>query len=87
MPITDGARIYALASGVIATHTLDRLREAGRIQGIADDDIRSFGDAFEYLQMLRLRTQHRRAAGAAALRRTIRTSCRWPRFPVLTAAS
>ena len=31
--------------------------------GIAEGDIRSWCDAFDYLQLLRLRTQHRRAAG------------------------
>ena len=63
MPITDGARIFALAAGVIATNTPERLREAAPKVGIADPDLRDWCDAFDYLQMLRLRTQHRRAAG------------------------
>ena len=62
MPLTDGARILALATGVVATGTIDRLRQAGSRMGIADGDIRSWCDAFDYLQLLRLRTQHRRAA-------------------------
>ena len=33
MPITDGARIFALASGVVATNTQERLREAGARDG------------------------------------------------------
>ena len=63
MPITDAARIFALATGVTATNTRERLEEAGRRGQMAEDDIRSLCDAFDYLQMLRLRTQHRRLAG------------------------
>jgi CBS domain-containing protein len=63
MPLTDAARILALATGVVATGTSERLRQAGARMGIAADDIRGWCDAFDYLQMLRLRTQHRRAAG------------------------
>jgi CBS domain-containing protein len=66
MPITDGARVFALASGVTTTNTLERLREAGAALGMAAEDITNFCEAFEYLQMLRLRTQHRRAGGALA---------------------
>ncbi|MFO1322620.1 MAG: DUF294 nucleotidyltransferase-like domain-containing protein [Burkholderiales bacterium] len=62
MPITDGARIVALATGVTATGTLERLREGGPKKGIAASDLTDWCDAFEYLQMLRLRTQHRRFA-------------------------
>jgi CBS domain-containing protein len=63
MPLTDGARIFALATGVLATGTIERLRQAGARMGIAEGDILSWCDAFDYLQLLRLRTQHRRAAG------------------------
>ncbi len=63
MPLTDGARIMALATGVAATGTVDRLQQAGNRMGIGAGDIRSWCDAFDYLQLLRLRTQHRRAAG------------------------
>jgi CBS domain-containing protein len=61
MPLTDGARIFALETGVVATNTIERLLEAGARKGIADGNLRSWCDAFGYLQMLRLRTQHRRA--------------------------
>ncbi len=63
MPLTDAARILALASGVVATGTTERLRQAGTRMGIAAGDVAGWCDAFDYLQMLRLRTQHRRAAG------------------------
>jgi CBS domain-containing protein len=63
MPLTDAARIFALATGVVATGTIERLQQAGNRMGIAEGDIRSWCDAFDYLQLLRLRTQHRRTAG------------------------
>ena len=63
MPLTDGARIFALETGVVATNTIERLLEAGARKRIADGDLRNWCDAFGYLQMLRLRTQHRRAEG------------------------
>jgi CBS domain-containing protein len=70
MPMTDAARIFALAAGVIATNTRERLEEAGRKRQMAEADIRSWCDAFDYLQMLRLRTQHRRLAGEIPPART-----------------
>jgi CBS domain-containing protein len=62
MPITDAARIFALATGVHATGTLDRLQQGGARKGIAQAELADWSDAFAYLQMLRLRTQHRRIA-------------------------
>jgi CBS domain-containing protein len=64
MPITDAARIFALATGVAATGTIERLREAAPKKGISDGDLADWCDAFLYLQMLRLRTQHRRITQA-----------------------
>ncbi len=46
-----------------ATNTVERLQAAGAAKGIAEGEINAWADAFEYLQFLRLRTQHRRAAG------------------------
>ena len=61
VPFVDGARILALATGVRATHTVERLTEAGARKGIPPDEIRAWCDAFEFVQLLRLREQHRRA--------------------------
>ena len=61
-PMTDAARIMALATGVSATGTVERLRGAARADGVAESDVITWCDTFEYLQMLRLRTQHRRLA-------------------------
>lgn len=63
MPLTDAARIFALATGVTATGTIERLQQAGPKLGITGTDLANWCEAFDYLQMLRLRTQHRRAAG------------------------
>jgi CBS domain-containing protein len=60
----DGARILALASGSKATSTAERLNAAGPARGVPANEVRSWIDAFDYLQLLRLRTQYRRAAGA-----------------------
>ena len=63
VPFVDAARIFALASGVTATNTVDRLEAAGARKGVPADEVRSWVDAFEHVQLLRLRTQHRRASG------------------------
>ena len=47
---------------------LDRLRESGERKGVPADEVRDVVDAFEFVQLLRLRTQHRRsAAGPGAI--------------------
>jgi CBS domain-containing protein len=66
VPFVDAARVFALASGVTATNTVERLVEAGARRGVREDEIRDWIDAFEFVQVLRLRTQHRRASDATA---------------------
>ncbi len=61
-PMTDAARVMALSAGVAATGTVERLRGAARADGVSESDVATWCDTFEYLQMLRLRTQHRRLA-------------------------
>ena len=55
---TDAARIYALASGVTQTNTCDRLREHARLSGVLPLEAQAWIDAFLFVQVLRLRTQH-----------------------------
>lgn len=62
VPFVDAARIFALAAGSPATNTVERLEKAGAACGIPAPEIRAWCDAFEYVQLLRLREQHRRAA-------------------------
>ena len=64
--VVDGARIFALASGVMETNTIERLEGAAASRGLPDAEVRAWRDAFEFLQLIRLRTQHRRAAGVHA---------------------
>jgi CBS domain-containing protein len=62
VPFVDAARIFALATGVRATNTVERLVQAGEKRGIPRTEVESWCDAFEYVQLLRLREQHRRTA-------------------------
>lgn len=62
VPFVDAARIFALATGVSATGTVERLQGAGALMGIEEGEIRSACDAFEYVQLLRLRAQHQHLA-------------------------
>ncbi|MEP7181019.1 MAG: DUF294 nucleotidyltransferase-like domain-containing protein [Betaproteobacteria bacterium] len=65
VPFVDGARIYALAAGVVETNSVERIGKAGEKRGIPATEIRAWCDAFEYIQLLRLREQHRRGVGGA----------------------
>lgn len=63
----DCARILALAAGVGAVSTADRLRATGPRVRMSDDDVATAIDAFQFVQMLRLRAQDSldRGAGSA----------------------
>jgi CBS domain-containing protein len=64
-PFVDAARVFALASGVTVTNTVERLARAAAPLNLPRDEVRAWSDAFEFLQLLRLRTQHR-GSGVAA---------------------
>lgn len=53
----DAARIFALAQGVTATGTRDRLEQSGLAMGLKPNEYESWIGAFEFLQSLRLRVQ------------------------------
>jgi CBS domain-containing protein len=57
-PFVDGARIFALASGQPITGTARRLIQAGSDLHIPDEEIKSWVQAFHFIQLLRLRHQH-----------------------------
>jgi CBS domain-containing protein len=59
-PFVDGARIFALATGQLATDSTRRLILAGRDLHIPDEEIKSWVQAFHFIQLLRLRHQHGR---------------------------
>jgi CBS domain-containing protein len=53
----DCARILALAAGVGAVSTAERLRATGPKIRMSEDDVATAIDAFQFIQMLRLRSQ------------------------------
>jgi CBS domain-containing protein len=53
----DAARVYALAHGVAATATRERLESAGARMGLLPAEYEAWVGAFEFLQTLRLRIQ------------------------------
>jgi len=64
----DAARVFALAQGIAATGTAERLRIAGEQLRVDPRHVDATVDAFHYLQVLRLRTQNRRDAVAVVNR-------------------
>jgi CBS domain-containing protein len=54
----DVARIHALAKGVHNTNTPQRMRLAAQRQGVNGDESAALVEAFNYIQLLRLRHQH-----------------------------
>ena len=65
VPFVDAARIWALAAGVEETNTSGRLRQLAERDKVPARDVDGWIDAFEFLQLMRLREQHRRSALAA----------------------
>ena len=59
VPITDIARIYALAAGVDVVNTLERLKAAVETDMLSLKDCRDLCDAYEYIAHLRLENQGR----------------------------
>ena len=55
--LVEGARILALAHGVAATGTRERLQQAGRAAGVPDAEVDGWVAAFDVLQTLRLTRQ------------------------------
>lgn len=54
----DVARIYALASGVHNTNSVQRLRIAAQRLSIREEEINAILEAFDFIQLLRLRHQY-----------------------------
>ena len=57
VPIIDIARIYALANGITAVSTVERLARAGETGMLTERDARALADAYEYIAHLRLNHQ------------------------------
>ena len=54
----DVARILALRTGVESSSTVQRLRQAGTKIGITAEEMAAIVDGFNFIQLLRLRSQH-----------------------------
>lgn len=57
-PFVDAARIFALAAGSAETNTVVRLRAAGGEWQMDAAEIEAWAQAFQFIQLLRLRQQH-----------------------------
>ncbi|BAN34329.1 CBS signal-transduction protein [Sulfuricella denitrificans skB26] len=66
-PFVDAARIFSLAHGITATNTLQRLREIAEPLNIKPHDAEAYGDAFLFIQLLRLRLHHEQTEGGESL--------------------
>ena len=62
VPVTDLARVYALAAGHNAVNTRDRLAHAADSGEISPGSVRDLEDALEFLAMLRIRHQAQQIA-------------------------
>jgi len=57
-PFVDAARIFSLAVGGNQTNTLQRLREMCEPLRVSHQDAEAWGEAFLFIQLLRLRLHH-----------------------------
>lgn len=64
----DAARILALANGIDATSTAERLRAAAKLGKLGRDDVEAIIESFFFLQQLRLRVQQEGTAMGLANR-------------------
>ena len=65
-PFVDAGRIFALAAGVTETNTLARLRIAGGRLGFEASEISAWEEAYQFIQLLRLREQDAQLTAGAA---------------------
>ncbi len=63
VPITDLARVYALAAGIRAVNTQDRLSQAAEAKVITATSAMDLRDALEFISLTRLRHQARQISG------------------------
>lgn len=54
----DAARVFALAKNVSATNTVHRIKQSAAALNISSDEASAAVDAFNFIQLIRLRHQH-----------------------------
>ncbi|MDH3379515.1 MAG: DUF294 nucleotidyltransferase-like domain-containing protein [Gammaproteobacteria bacterium] len=59
VPITNVARVYALANGIVPINTQDRLEAAEELRALSHNGASNLIDAFEFISTTRLRHQAR----------------------------
>ncbi len=57
-PFIDGARIYAFATKVDKTNTIERFRAAAKTKSLKKDDAETWIEAYQFLQLLRMKNHH-----------------------------
>ncbi|MDH3638648.1 MAG: DUF294 nucleotidyltransferase-like domain-containing protein [Gammaproteobacteria bacterium] len=57
VPITNVARVYALANGIVPVNTQERLEAAEELGALSHSGARNLVDAFEFISTIRLRHQ------------------------------
>ena len=70
-PFVDAARIFSLAVGVKHTNTLQRLKEIAEPLRVNGQDAEAWGEAFLFIQLLRLRLHHDQAERQEELSNTV----------------
>ncbi len=66
-PFVDAARILALANRITETNTTQRLRLAARAGAVREGDTEAWIEAYDYIQMLRMRKNQEQAAAGEPL--------------------
>jgi CBS domain-containing protein len=66
-PFVDGARLLALAHGITDTSTAGRLRATAAAGGIPDEEAEAWCDAFDFIQLLRMRAHQKQASQGLTL--------------------
>lgn len=66
VPIVDLARVYALAGGIEAINTRERLDQAGQTSEVSEQSARDLRDALEFISKLRIAHQARQTQAGQA---------------------
>jgi len=66
-PFVDAARIFSFAAGTGGTNTVQRLRQSAAKLNIAAAEIGAWVDALHFIQILRLRRQHKEFSEGEAM--------------------
>jgi CBS domain-containing protein len=66
-PFVDGARLLALAHGITDTNTAGRLRATAVAGGIPDEEAEAWCNAFDFIQLLRMRSHQKQESQGLTL--------------------